>query len=62
MNDRTNRPDSDAQLARLAREHPGWECWKAISGKWYARTADESTYVRGATRADLSEQIRRAEQ
>lgn len=60
-----NTPGDEPTLADVQREHPKWECRRAVSGLYYARRADaqpeDSTYVQGEDPLDLRDQIRRAE-
>jgi hypothetical protein len=53
----------DSELAAVARRFPAWECWKGVSGLWYARLRghprDEP--VTGESPEDLGDSIDRAE-
>ena len=52
----------ESELAALARQFPGWEAWRGISGLLYARlrgTSDQP--VSGEDATDLADQIARAE-
>ena len=50
------------ELAALARQFPGWEAWKGVSGLWYARPAGtQDQPVVGEDPTDLGDQIERAE-
>lgn len=52
----------ESELAALARQFPGWEAWKGVSGLWYARRHGTSEpLVSGEDVQDLADQIARAE-
>jgi hypothetical protein len=58
-------PDREPTLADVQREFADWQCWRAVSGLYYARlvaaaTGDPAT-VKGEDPLDLRDQIRRAE-
>lgn len=52
----------ESELAALARQFPGWEAWKGVSGLWYARRrGTREQPVQGEDTQDLADQITRAE-
>jgi hypothetical protein len=59
----TSQPD-EPTLADVQREYPTWNCWRAVSGLYYARPADarpgDPAPVKGEDPLDLHDQIRRA--
>ena len=60
----TRQPEEPA-LVDVQRDYPGWRCWRAISGLYYARPATaepgDTASVKGEDLLDLRDQIRRAE-
>jgi hypothetical protein len=53
---------TEPELAAIARQHPGWECWVGVTGVRYARLPRSSPpiVVRGTDAADLARQIQAA--
>jgi hypothetical protein len=60
-----NGPAGEPTLADVQREYSGWQCWRAVSGLYYARPAGaevgDPANVKGEDPLDLRDQIRRAE-
>jgi hypothetical protein len=55
----TTTPGRDPAIAAFCRQHPLWECWKAISTRYYARLAtDPAQQVMAEDLAGLSIEIR----
>jgi hypothetical protein len=44
----------------IARDYPGWHCWRGVSGRLYAwwRRSSPPVVVKGETWADVREAIR----
>ena len=58
----STQPDRDPELSEIARQHPGWELWRAFGGLYHGRlAADHTVKVTGEDRQDLADMIRRAE-
>jgi hypothetical protein len=58
-------PTPEPTLTDVQREFPKWQCWRAVSGLYYARRADaesgDHAHVKGEDPMDLRDQIIRAE-
>jgi len=66
-------PTPEPTLTDVQREFPKWQCWRAVSGLYYARRADvepgdhahvepgDHAHVKGEDLMDLRDQIIRAE-
>jgi hypothetical protein len=56
-------PTAESPLDEIAREHPGWRCWRGVSGSLYAWLQHSSPpiVVSSADPAGLREEIGRAE-
>ena len=57
-NSPTNQPDRDSELAQLAREFPGWEIWKGLSGGYYGRERGTPESIHGETPEELGDRVR----
>jgi hypothetical protein len=60
-----NVPDDEPTLADVQREFPQWECWRAVSGLFYARPPGtkpgSGRLVHGEDPLDLRNEIIRAQ-
>jgi hypothetical protein len=51
-----------SELAAVTRAHPAWECWRGVSGLYFARRrGTQDSPVRGESPVDLADMIARAE-
>jgi hypothetical protein len=53
-------PEAEPTLAEVAREYPGWQCARGISGFYYAEHTATGTQVNGEDPLDLRDQIKAA--
>lgn len=58
-------PDGEPTLADVQREFPGWECWRGVSGLYYARMPGRPRRHKadavGEDPRDLRDMIKRAQ-